>query len=215
MAQNSKINYSVILKNNRIVLIMSADNYMFTFNGKFNFKDLDLAFIDTETTGRGFEHEIIEIAVVRANAFNFSIIDEWDVKIKPKHIENAEEASLKINGYNEHDWGDAFTLEDAMKVFLEKTENTILVGHNMVFDWYYIHKALEECNLKSTFWFKCLDTISLAWLALRDKPEIKNLSIRELTRYFDIEQDRPHSALDDAQATRKLFIKITEQSQSF
>jgi len=181
---------------------------MFTFNGKFNFKDLDLAFIDTETTGRGFEHEIIEIAVVRANAFNFSVMDEWDAKIKPKHIENAEQASLKINGYSDEGWKDALTLEDAMKIFLEKTENTILVGHNMVFDWYYIHKALEKCNLQSTFWYKCLDTISLAWLALRDKPEIKNLSFRELTTYFGIKEEKMHRALDDARATYKLFKKI-------
>lgn len=182
----------------------------YKFNGQFNFKDLDLAFVDTETTGRGFEHEIIEIAVVRASGFNFSLIDQWEAKIKPRNIELAEPESLKINGYNEDDWESAMALEDAMKIFLQKTENAILVAHNLVFDWYYIHKALEECKLESTFWFKGLDTISLAWLKLRDKPEIKNLSFRELTRYFDIGNNQLHRALGDAKTTYELFKKIVE-----
>lgn len=184
---------------------------MYKFNGQFNFKDLDLAFIDTETSGRGFEHEIIEIAVVRASGYNFSLIDEWEIKVKPQRIEIAEPESLKINGYSEEEWRDAVALEEAMKIFLKKTENAILVAHNLVFDWYFIHKALEECSLKSTFWFKGLDTISLAWLKLRDKSEIKNLSFRELTRYFGIEQEKMHRALDDTQATYELFKKLVAQ----
>ena len=182
--------------------------YKFNPNFKLNFKDLDLAFIDTETTGRDFEHELIEIAVVRASGFNFAVLDEWDIKIKPKHIELADPDSLKINHYKEEDWASAIELEEALKIFLEKTENTILVAHNLLFDWYYIHKALKECNLEPTFWFKGLDTISLAWLKLRNSPDIKTLSFKELTGYFDIKQEKAHSALDDARAAYQLFLKI-------
>lgn len=182
--------------------------HKFNPNFKLNFKDLDLAFIDTETTGRDFEHELIEIAVVRTSGFNFSVLDEWEVKIKPKHIETADPESLKVNHYDEEDWKDALDIGDAMKIFLEKTENTILVAHNLVFDWFYIHKALKDCGLEPTFWFKGLDTVSLAWLKLRDNPEVKTLSFRELTGHFDIKQEKPHSALDDARAAYQLFLKI-------
>jgi len=175
-----------------------------------NFKDFDLAFIDTETTGRGFEHEIIEIAVVRASAFNLSVLDEWETKIKPKKIEIAEEEALKINHYNPADWENAVEQCEAMKTFLEKTENTILVAHNLVFDWFYIHKALNECGLEPTFWFKGLDTISLAWLKLRNDPAIKSLSFKELTNYFGVKQEKPHSAMDDARAAHKIFAKMAE-----
>jgi len=175
-----------------------------------NFKDFDLAFIDTETTGRGFEHEIIEIAVVRASAFNLAVIDEWEAKIKPKRIELAEEEALKINHYNPADWENAIEQCEAMRTFLKKTENTMLVAHNLVFDWFYIHKALNECCLEPTFWFKGLDTISLAWLKLRNDPAIRSLSFNELMNYFGIKQEKPHSAMDDARATHKLFSKLTE-----
>lgn len=182
--------------------------HKFNHNFKLNFKDLDLAFIDTETTGRGFDHELIEIALVRVSNYNFSIIHEWETKIKPKHIETAESESLKINGYNEADWVEALEIVDALKIFLEKAENTILVGHNLVFDWFYIHKALAENNLKPTFWYKGLDTISLAWMKLRNDPSIKSLSFNELTSYFNIKPDKPHSAMDDARNTYKLFLKL-------
>lgn len=175
-----------------------------------NFKDLDLAFVDTETTGRGLEHELIEIAVIRASGYNFSILDEWEAKIQPKKIELAEEGALKVNHYSGEAWKDAIPLEEAMKKFLEKTEKTILTAHNLNFDWYYIMKALEECGLKATFWFKGLDTISLAWMKLRQDPRIKFLSVKELCRYFDINQEKPHSALDDARVTYQMFKKILE-----
>lgn len=184
--------------------------YKFNPNFKLNFKDLDLAFIDTETSGRGFEHELIEIAAVRASGYNFSVLDQWEAKIKPRHIELADPESLKVNHYNEADWAQAMDLREALEIFLKKTENTILVAHNLLFDWYYIHKALKECNLEPTFWFKGLDTISLAWLKLRNSPQIKSLGFAELKRYFGVEQEKPHSALDDAQTTYKIFLKIIE-----
>lgn len=173
-----------------------------------NFKDMDLAFVDLETTGRDFEHEIMEIGLVRASGFNFSLIDEWEVKVKPKHIETADRESLKIAHYKEEDWKDAVELEDALKIFLKKTENTILVAHNLVFDWFYIHKALKDCGLTPAFWIKGLDTVSLAWLALRNNPKIKTLSFPELMRNFDIDPGKLHSAMDDARNTYKVFLKI-------
>ncbi|PIU98324.1 hypothetical protein COS61_02030 [Candidatus Wolfebacteria bacterium CG03_land_8_20_14_0_80_40_12] len=173
-------------------------------------KDFDLAFVDTETTGREFEHEIIEIAVVRASGFNFAVLDEWEAKIKPKKIEIAETEALKINHYNPADWESAIDLDSAMRTFLKKTEKTMLVAHNLPFDWYYIHKALNECGLEPTFWFKGLDIISLAWIKMRNDPRIKSLSFRELALYFGLNQEKPHSAFDDAKTAQKIFTKILE-----
>ena len=179
-------------------------------NNKRSIKDLDLAFIDTETTGTDFNHELIEIAVIRASSYDFTVLDEWEAKIKPRNIESAEEAALKINHYNDKDWEKAVDLETALKTFLEKTENAVLVGHNLTFDWTYIHKSLAEFNLKPTFHFKSLDTISLAWQKLRHDSGIRSFSVKELANYFNIKQDKPHSALDDARTAYKIFLKLNE-----
>lgn len=177
---------------------------------KLPVKDFDLSFIDTETTGLGLNHELIEIAVIKVSSYNFSILEEWEAKIKPKHIELAEPEALKINHYNEEGWQNALDLESVMKIFLEKTANTILVGHNLTFDWFHIHKALAECNLQPTFHYKGLDTFSLGWQKLRHLPNIRKISLFETANYFNIKQEKPHSALDDAMTTYKVFLKLVE-----
>lgn len=175
---------------------------------KIIFKDYDLAFIDTELTGRGAEHEIIEIGVVRVSGFNFSVREEWEIKLKPEHIENAEEESLRICHYSEDAWRDALDREEGMAQFLKKVEETALVGHNLTNDWYYLQKTLGECGLQPTFLVKSLDTVSLAWQKLRHEPKIQSFSLRELADYFGIVQENPHTALDDARTTYKIFIQL-------
>ncbi len=173
-------------------------------------KDFDLSFIDTEFTGVGLEHELIEIAVIRVNSFNFSVLDEWEAKIKPQHIELAQEEALKINGYNEKDWENAMEPKEALEKFLEKVDGSMLVGHNLSNDWFYICKALLENNLAPTFFYKNIDTFSLAWQKLRNDKNIKTLSLGELTRYFGITREKPHSALDDARTAYKVFLKLID-----
>lgn len=179
-------------------------------NTKKLFRDFDLAFIDTETTGRGPHHELSEIAVVRVSGFNFSVLEEWEAKIKPKHLELADPESLQISHYNDKDWINALDEETALKTFLQKTEKTILAGHNLTFDWFYIHKALGDYNLQPTFWYKSLDTFSLAWQKLRNDSNIRYLSLTELAAYFGIVPEKLHSALDDARTTYKIFMKLIE-----
>jgi len=177
-------------------------------NNKPNFRDFDLAFIDTETTGRGFKNELIEIAVIRVNSFNFGILEEWETKIKPYSLEFAEDEALKITHYNEKDWENAPDEETALKIFLQKVEKTILVGQNINFDLFFIYKALARYNLVPTFWYKTLDVFSLGWQKLRNNPDIKYLSLSEMASYFGINQEKPHSALDDARTAYKVFLKL-------
>lgn len=173
-------------------------------------KDLDFCFIDTETTGPEPQHELTEMAVIKVSSYNFSVLEEWQAKIKPRHIELADPEALKISHYSEEEWRDAMDLETALKIFLEKTANTILVGHNLIFDWFYITKALAEYNLQPTFYYKSLDTFSLGWQKLRQLPNLQHISLSEMARHFDIVQEMPHSALDDARTTYKVFLKLLE-----
>jgi len=173
-------------------------------------KDFDFCFIDTETSGPEPQHELIEMAVIKASSYNFAALDEWEIKIKPRHIELADPEALEINHYNEEEWREAMDLESALKIFLEKTEKTILVGHNLIFDWFYINKALAECRLEPTFYYKGLDTFSLGWQKLRHLPNIQNLSLSEMAKHFGIVQEKAHSALSDARTTYQVFLKLNE-----
>ena len=87
---------------------------------KFPIKDFNFSFVDTETTGPDLRHELTEIGLIKVSGYNFSVLEEWEAKIKPKHIELADPEALKMNHYKEEDWRDALELETAMKIFWRK-----------------------------------------------------------------------------------------------
>ncbi|MDO8660072.1 MAG: exonuclease domain-containing protein, partial [Candidatus Parcubacteria bacterium] len=73
-------------------------------------------FIDIETTGLVVtKHEIVEIGCVVTNP-DLEIVEEFSLKIKPEHIENADPVALKINHYNEVDWEKAMTLNKSIEI---------------------------------------------------------------------------------------------------
>lgn len=174
-----------------------------------------LAFVDVETTGTDRDlHEIVELGVVLAKLKNNTlvVVDQIDVKIKPEHIETADRAALRVNGYNEADWLFASSLQDAMRTFSEKTAGAVFVAHNTTFDYGFIEKALKKCNAENRLHFHKIDTISMAFSLLRDNEDINRLSLYKLCEYYCIENKRAHSAFSDAYATYEVFkclLKLT------
>lgn len=178
-------------------------------------RNFNLAFIDFETTGLGFDSEIIEMAVVTVSQTSLAILEEWSIKIKPKYLGRADPESLAINGYNATEWADASEIKPALQLFLEKTSGKILVGHNLCFDWLWLHRSLFENELlpsmkveSGKFYYQSLDTVSLAYSKLRNIFGIEKFGLEELTKYFGINREHAHRALDDARATYELFIKL-------
>ncbi len=178
-------------------------------------KNFNLAFIDFETTGLKYDSEIIEMAAILVESGNLEITEEWSVKVKPQNIAAADPESLAINGYNETEWLGAMEIKPALQVFLEKTANRVLVGHNLSVDWLWLHRSLFENGLLASmkygsgqFYYQGFDTISLAYAKLRSAAGIEKFSLEELTQYFGIGRNRAHRALDDARATYELFLKL-------
>jgi DNA polymerase III epsilon subunit-like protein len=87
-------------------------------------KGKKIAFIDLETTGLNpYTHEIIEIGclIAKQNENGEWIpTDEFEFKVKPEHIETAQQDALRINGYNETDWMFGHSLEEALKTLSQK-----------------------------------------------------------------------------------------------
>ncbi|MFA6586260.1 MAG: 3'-5' exonuclease [Candidatus Paceibacterota bacterium] len=168
----------------------------------------NLAFIDIETTGLDvIKHEIIEIGCVITTP-KFKVIEKFELKIKPEHIENANPTALKVNHYKEEDWISAYTLKEGMNIFLKKVKDCIMIGQNVAFDVSFLESNFSKIGLENTMHYHKLDTISIAWAKLHRKPSIKHFSLREMCKYFDIKNERPHSALSDAYATFELYKKL-------
>ncbi len=174
-----------------------------------------LAFVDIETTGIDRERgEIIELGVVLAKMKDgaLTVVDTLDIKLKPTHIETADPAALRINGYNDADWLFAATLEEGMKAFVQKTKGAIFLAHNITFDFPFIEKALVDTNLAHDLHFHKIDTLSLAFGILHTSGDLGKLSLRMLCEQFGIENKKAHSAFADAYATYEVFKKLMKLS---
>ena len=176
----------------------------------------NLAFIDAEMTGLDLErHEIIEIGCVLARQIErdnmgprVEIIEEFEFKIKPKHIETADPEALLVNGYDPANWISAVGLKKALEVLSEKTQGAIMVGHNVAFDFAFLNKAFENSGVPNQMHYHKLDTISIAFGRLYDKHDIEKFSLRALCEYFGIENKNAHTALSDARATFELYKRL-------
>ncbi len=170
-----------------------------------------LAFIDIETTGLDHNSaEIIELGVViaRLKDGELTVIDELDLKITPKHIETAEPAALRVNGYNEADWIFAVSIEDALRTFVQKTRGAVFVAHNVTFDYGFIDANLKRYNIEHDMHYHKLDTISLAFGVLHNNDDIGKLSLRALCEKYEIDNKKAHSAFADAYALYEVFKKL-------
>jgi len=170
-----------------------------------------LAFIDLETTGTDpSKHEIIEIGCVlaRQEGNNIEKVEEFEIKVKPERIEDAEQKALRINGYNEADWLFAVDLRQALETIAKKSEGHILAGQNIAFDWAFLDKAYRDAGLEWKIQYYMVDTKSIAFAKLHNDETIKNYSLRELCQHYGIENVKAHSALSDIQATFEVYKKL-------
>ncbi|MCE9549008.1 3'-5' exonuclease [Candidatus Nomurabacteria bacterium] len=170
----------------------------------------NFAFIDIETTGLNLtKHEIIEIGCVLTTP-DLEVIEEFELKIKPEHIEDADPVSLKINRYDPAKWEEAHSLEEALKILSKKTKDFIMVGQNVAFDSGFLELAFAKTNIPNLMHYHKLDTISIAWAKFHKDKDITHFSLREMCVRFGIKNEHAHSGLSDARATYELYKKLLE-----
>ena len=173
-------------------------------------KKHNFAFIDIETTGLNLlKHEIIEIGCVLTTP-DLKVIEEFELKIKPEKIEDADPIALKVNHYDPSDWESALNLEQAIHILCKKTKDCIMVGHNVSFDSKFLEYVFDKNKIKNTMHYHKLDTISIAWAKLHSDPELEHFSLHEMCLLFNIKNERAHTALSDARATFMLYKKLME-----
>ena len=180
-------------------------------NNQLNEQEINLAFVDVEATGLSINHEIIEIGVILVSQPNFEIIEEWERKIKPKRIKDADPEALDLIGYTEKEWENAVELKLALAEFLEKVNDAIIIGHNISWDLMWLRKALFENGFGEKFARRSFDSFTIAYVKLLDKvPEIKYFSLSNLARYFGINEPQKHRALADCRTAYEVFKKLME-----
>ncbi|MCK9352318.1 MAG: 3'-5' exonuclease [Candidatus Paceibacterota bacterium] len=179
-------------------------------------KTHNLAFIDVETTGLDPDrHELIEIGCVLARQIAqegkgpaLLMLDEFECKIMPEHLETADPESLAIIGFKKENWADAIPLAEAMEKFSERVRGASFVAHNAFFDYAFIEHAFKKTGVKNFMHYHRLDTVSIAFAKLYDKTEVEKFSLRFLCEYFGVENKNAHTALSDARATFEVYKRL-------
>jgi len=171
-----------------------------------------LAITDIETTGLDSHlHEIIEIGLFVVDQNSYKIIDKLDIKVKPTHIKTAVKKALEVNGYNEQDWKKAWSLEDAIAIYSEKTKDAIFVAQNAYSDWSFINEAFKKTQTEDLTDYHRIDLFNLGWSKKKKMPGIKSCSLSTMCKYFGIEPEpSPHRAMNGAKKNLEVLRKLQE-----
>ncbi len=183
-------------------------------NSDKKMRDRPLIFIDLETTGLRIQrHEIIEIGALKISPKPpFNIIEEMEIKVKPKHPEWGEKEAFKITGYSASEWENAVNLEEALKNLDEFGKDGIMAGYNVNFDWAMLDRAYYTLGRIDPFYYHRLDVMPMAYIKLFSQKKITRFSLGEVCKYLKIDRGNMHRALDDAKATYLVFKKLFEMS---
>ncbi len=174
-------------------------------------KERPLIFVDLEFTGLGFQHEILQIGALVVSQPDFKQVKEWEVKVKAD-MAKADPHALQIVGYTDEKWSDAIDVRTALEQFNKLAEGGVIVGWNIAMDFLFLKKTYAQLDLAPTFHWQIVDVMSMAFKDLYKNPELTEFRMSEITKHFDIKNDKHHDALEDARMTYEIFLKLWQTS---
>jgi len=155
--------------------------------------------LDLETTGFDPERDrVIEVGAVAFDAER--VLGTLERLADPGR--SVPDAVLKLTGINREELAQASSSEAALKELAAFLDHRQPVGHGARLDIDFLASA--------GLWpsgSEILDTLDVARILL---PGVNSHSLPVLAGELGLEQPRPHRALDDADATRQLFLKLRE-----
>lgn len=157
---------------------------------------------DLETTGFSAEVDrIIEIGAVKIK--NGEIVDNFSKFVNPKipipfRIE-------KLTGINDSMVMEAEPIEKILPEFLEFCGDAVMVAHNAGFDTSFIINNAERLGIK--YDPTIMDTVLLAQFVI---PNLHNYKLDTLCKHLAVSLENHHRAVDDAQATAYIYLKMVK-----
>ncbi|MES5134472.1 3'-5' exonuclease [Prevotella amnii] len=173
-----------------------------------NYQQQDIVVFDTETTGLDvFNDDIIEISAIKIRngkqiGKTLDLYIYTDKTILPK-------LGIKDNPlyeiYNEKlNSGELINIKEALKVFLRFVDNSILMAHNINYDYHILDNCLRRYtgdNLNN-YNFKYFDSLKIIRLL---EPSLRSYKLEHLLDKFQLEGVNSHQAIDDVWATVNLI----------
>ena len=165
-------------------------------------QDLDNTYVvfDIETTGFScVNNQIIEIGGVKVRGGE--IVDHFSEFINP-HCPIPYEI-VKLTSITDEQVMDADDIESVLPRFLEFAKDCVLVAHNATFDMSFIEENARRQGLP--FDYTCVDTLGLSRALLTEQSKH---TLDAVAKTLKVSLENHHRAVDDAQATAEIFIKL-------
>lgn len=163
-------------------------------------KEKKYAVIDIETTGGQFKRSrITEIAVLVFDGEN--IIDKFETLINPEC--SIPTNITKLTGITNEMVADAPKFFEVAKQIVEITKGAIFVAHNVSFDYNFVKEEFARLGYK--YLRKQLCTVRLSRQAY---PGRRSYSLDAMSKFFKIEIEKRHRAMDDAEAALIILKNI-------
>ncbi len=179
------------------------DETMAAVNPKEYTVDDTFVVFDIETTGfSATENNIIEIGAVRIS--HGAITDRFSTFVNPK--EPIPFRIEKLTGIRDDMVADAPFINDALTQFRKFCEGAVYVAHNAQFDMGFLRAKEEAAGIEREYSY--VDTLQMARLLV---PEIAKFKLDNLCRFFKVSLENHHRAVDDAEATAHIFLKLVER----
>ena len=159
--------------------------------------------VDLETTGLApYKEKIIEIAAIRFR--DGREVDSFSSLVDPER--ELPERIVELTGIRQEMLSGAPKEEEALDAFLTFAGDSILLGHNLTFDYSFIKTACAR--RKQEYERLGIDTLSMSRKAL---PELPSRTLEALCLYYGIDSGTSHRALDDARSAALLYERLREQ----
>lgn len=162
---------------------------------------------DLETTGlnnnpaMGRMDRIIELGAVKI--VNGEMVEKFSTFVACK--DKLSNEIINLTGIHDEDLIGAPEIEKVLADFYKFTDGAYLVGHNVTFDYRFVHYYGEQNGYM--FDKKTFDTLTLAQEVLRGK--LPNYKLNSVADYYGFTFNH-HRAFDDACVTAKVFIELVK-----
>lgn len=167
-------------------------------------QDLNTEYIvfDIETTGLSQKkNKIIEIGAVKVK--DGEEIDRFSEFINPE--EPIPYSIEQLTSITDEMVMHAPTVNVILPKFLKFCGDDIVVAHNAAFDTGFIKKNAKDLGMK--FDNTIMDTMTLSHVLL---PELGKFTLDRVCKALNVKNEHHHRAVDDANATAKIFVKLYE-----
>lgn len=160
------------------------------------------AIIDVETTGLSAAGEkITEIAIFLHDGKQ--IVEEYETLINPE--KKIPYRIIQMTGITNQMVVEAPKFYEVAKKIVELTDNKIIVGHNVKFDYSFLRQEFK--SLGYDFQRKTMDTVKLSRKLI---PGRKSYGLGKLCKDLNINNHARHRAAGDALATTRLFEMLLD-----